>query len=189
VISSPDLLALYDEDLTDAALHTGITLLRDDYFQRQHKHLYSAFISYGLNNASHIPGPGTTTNNSYSALRRLLSVHLTAEALEVDCAIKWTNRTCLLSWAQHRGYFSAELGLRWEEDPDYRNLPWEHRTKALVQECVLNEIQNHYHNSGDSNITDVLLMGEMGGIPPLRSTVISALEEIQVQYPECARRG
>jgi hypothetical protein len=112
VISVSDLVALYDEDIADAAEHVGLQLLHDDWFMRQPRHIYSAFIAYGLNNNT-LNVTSSIGNDSHCERprqRKLLSVYLSYHALSVEATIKTTNRTCPLKWAQHRGYFSTELG-------------------------------------------------------------------------------
>src|SRR6266536_1643004 len=103
VISTPDLVALYDEDIADAAEHVGITLLQDAWFERQPRHIYAAFVGYGLNDAYHptdsiisqsTESAPNTTGEEAPKTRNVLSVHLTHSALSIEAAIKWTNRTC-----------------------------------------------------------------------------------------------
>lgn len=181
VISVPDLVALYDEDIYDAAEYVGLQLLHDDWFFRQPRHIYSTFVAYRLNNHSFNVTSSIGNEHHCKGLpeRKLLSVYLSHDALSVEATVKTTNRTCPLDWAQHRGYFSTELGFpRWSP-PD---LPWKHRTAAMVQQAVLTEIR-HQLSPRNRNVTDVLFLGERGNETVLLQTVLNALKEIQTEEP------
>ncbi|MCJ1285644.1 hypothetical protein MMC26_004985 [Xylographa opegraphella] len=174
MIATPDLVALYDEDIADAAAHIGLNLLSDSYYERQPKQVYAAFVAYGLNNHT-LPSVPQKELKATST-RNVLAVYLSHGAFSVEVASKWTNRTCSLAWAQHHSYFSTELGL----DNAWRVGPWKKRVAAMVQEAVYRELLDYEHNAG---ITDVLLLGEKARADILSQTVRDAVMELQEREP------
>ncbi|MCJ1471506.1 hypothetical protein MMC13_000146 [Lambiella insularis] len=180
MIATPDLVALYDEDIADAAAHIGLALLSDSYYERQPKHVYAAFVAYGLNNHTLPSVPEKELRAT--GTRNVLTVYFSRGALGVEIASKWTNRTCLLTWAQHRSYFSTELGL-----PGFRlQGPWKKRVAALVQEAMYHELFQHHLDTG---VTDVLLLGETADEEMLGQTVQDAVMEVQEREPVMHRAG
>ena len=177
VISVPDFAALYDEDIADAAAYVGLTLLSDSYFARQSRHVYAGFVAYGLNNNSAPCPPGKKWREEYA--RNILSVHLTHTTISAEATRKWTNRTCPVTWAQHRSYYLN----RAERDTVYHFRPWQEHVTVLVQQCVMSEIQafRGYYQTPDQNITDIVLLGEDAAIEKLKQTIWNAVMEIQVQ--------
>jgi hypothetical protein len=93
VLSHTFLAGLYDEDLDDAAEHSGLILLKNDWYARSPDHLDAAYAAYGL---------------PYEE-RRLAVAHLTRGGLELACQLKQSNRTCRRHWAQHHSNFDPEL--------------------------------------------------------------------------------
>ena len=174
IIATPDLVALYDEDIADAAAYIGLNLLSDSYYERQPRHVYAAFVAYGLNNHT-LPSVPEKELRATST-RNVLAVYLSRGAFSVEVASKWTNRTCPLTWAQHRSYFSTELGL----DNARRVGPWKKRIAAMVQEAVYRELLDHHLDAG---VTDVLLLGEMAAADMLGQTVWDAVMEVQESEP------
>lgn len=174
MISTPDLAALYDEDIADAAAHIGLNLLSDSYFERQPRHVYAAFVAYGLNNDNPptLPDEGGWVDGT----RNVLAVYFSRGALSVEVAIKSTNRTCAVAWAQHRSYFSTSLGL----DRAWPVVPWKKRVATLVQEAVYREIRSYHLDAG---VTDILLLGESASAEILGQTVREAVMELQESEP------
>ncbi|MCJ1296911.1 hypothetical protein MMC34_008479 [Xylographa carneopallida] len=174
MIATPDLAALYDEDIADAAAHIGLNLLSDSYFERQPRHVYAAFVAYGLNNDTL---PSVPQNElRATGTRNALAVYLSRGAFSVEVASKWTNRTCPLAWAQHHSYFSTELGL----DHAMPVRPWKKRIAAIVQGAVYKELLDHHLDTG---VTDVLLLGETAEADMLGPTVRDAVMDVQEREP------
>ncbi|MCJ1380887.1 hypothetical protein MMC17_003996 [Xylographa soralifera] len=174
MIATPDLVALYDEDIADAAAHIGLNLLSDSYYERQPRHVYAAFVAYGLNNHTRPSVPEKELRAT--STRNVLAVYLSRGAFSVEIASKWTNHTCLLTWAQHHSYFSTELGL----DSARPLGPWKKRIAAMVQEAMYRELLDHHLDAG---VTDVLLLGETAGAEMLGPTVRDAVMELQEREP------
>ncbi|KAF2239122.1 hypothetical protein EV356DRAFT_528416 [Viridothelium virens] len=194
VLSTPDFVALYDEDVHDAAEYAGVTLLEEErsgYFARQPRHAAAAFAGYGLNGDLSREALKNTTSREGELVekRNVVAAYLTRSVLEVSCETKWTNRTCPLAWAQHVDYFRRDLGWPLQELKHYEDggvahwKEYQEEVKALVRDCVVREIQNNYVNSGDMNVTDVLMLGEKGGSRVFGSLVEGALKELQTPTP------
>ena len=189
VVSSNDFVALYDEDIRDAAAYANLELLRDAFFTRQPRHAHAAFAGYGLNDnlkQGHVRN--ATSSESGVSKKNVVAAYLSHSALELSCETKWTNRTCPQAWAQHLDYFSPSLGWPLDGvDDDVEGIiaqsKWGEGVKDLVRRCVRNEIQNHYVNRDDMNVTDVLMLGEKGGPGVFGSMVKEVLEELQSKEP------
>jgi hypothetical protein len=173
-ISTPDLLALYDEDIKDVATHVGLALRQDVYFTRQPRHVDAAVLGYGVN----------AEDGGQERRRIVLCVYSSREALSVEVNIKVTNRTCPLQWAQHRGYFDRGLGVDGHADGSVElGEQWKRDASALIQGCLMQEIQNKYQNGGPDNVTDVLFLGPGTGYESVRDVFLDAVRAIQVEEP------
>ncbi|KAL9096019.1 MAG: hypothetical protein Q9165_001541 [Trypethelium subeluteriae] len=195
VLSTPDFVALYDEDVRDAADYAGVTLLQEEerggYFARQPRHAAAAFVGYGLNGELTREELRNATRRKGDQVekRNVVVAYLTRSVLEVSCETKWTNRTCPLAWAQHVDYFRPDLGWPLQELKHYEDggvgrwKEYQEEVKALVRDCVEAEIRNKYVNGGDVNVTDVLMLGENGGSRLFGGLVEGALKDLQTQTP------
>jgi len=173
VITTSDLVGLYDEDVHDLAIYLGLTattvpgppkvpsypfasdLLVDWRFQRQPKHIDVAQLAYGFGICGNTSSTAACEEEeqiireTLGSRRNLLSVHASRRGLELNFQYGRTILyTQILGCQQHVSYFNSSLGL-----DDLERLPGD-TYWPLLRDLVGRIIYT-------ANVTDVFMLGDL----------------------------
>jgi hypothetical protein len=200
VVTSPDLVALYDEDLFDAAEYLGMDAhqetgfeykpyLQSDWrYRRQPKHLYAAFVGYGFGVCSHYTSTHLCEQEEKAMpLKPVIAISFTQQGLQLEHHFPdyseglITAHTAIPDWQQHPSWYSSDLGfLKYPKDSHRvadKELFWT-KVRHQINEWLVDVL-------GDLNVTDVLLLGESAGTERFKEEVMKAVMESdkQVEAP------
>jgi hypothetical protein len=200
VVTSPDLVALYDEDLFDAAEYLGMDArqktgfsykpyLQSDWrYQRQPKHLYAAFAGYGFGVCSHYTSTHLCEQEERAMpLKQVIAISFTEQGLQLEHHFPGypkgliTAHTAVPYWQQHPSWYSSDLGFSKYPKDSHRvadkELFWT-KVRHRINEWLVDVLY-------DLNVTDVLLLGESAGTERFKEEVTKAVMERdqQVEAP------
>ncbi|KAF2670268.1 hypothetical protein BT63DRAFT_233370 [Microthyrium microscopicum] len=191
VVSSIDLVALYDEDIYDAAEHAGLsaenlpgvevwyldfpdTLLTDMRYKRQPKHQDAAQIGFKVgvcDDYLSTAGCNQQRAEAGKTTRNFLTVHVTRQGLALESALRhsvdWTD---VLYYQQHESYFEASLGvaslMAAKNDMSRKTAYWNDVEKF---------VGGYANRFSFINLTDVLMIGESAEFPDFKEHVVQTI--------------
>lgn len=209
VITTPDLFALYDEDLYDAAEFLQLdadqidrpwpfkaSLQSDWRYRRQPKHLFAAFAGYGFGMCVHYTSTRLCEEeeNTMSPVP-VVAISFTQQGLQLEHNFigyspgLTTAHTEMLMWQQHPSWYSSDLGFSKYPKDSYsdtdRELYWT-RVRHQLNEWLVEVLSTRYY----MNVTDVLLLGESAvRNERFREEVMKAVMERDEQLAEPSIHG
>lgn len=198
VITTPDLLALYDEDIYDVAEYAGLNassahpfrtlyfsdaLLSTMRYERQPKYIDSAYMGYGFGLCSPYQSVNTCkTNDTGMLYSDVLTVYISRRAMDVECG-SWKSYayTDMLDYQQHASFFDDTLGLddrkSGNEDGGEDEVAYWQRLRALLLSCM-------HPMTYQNNVSHVFLVGEKAEEERIEREVRKAiLQRPQVYVP------
>ncbi|KAF2797185.1 hypothetical protein K505DRAFT_372636 [Melanomma pulvis-pyrius CBS 109.77] len=174
VITTPDLLALYDEDIYDVAEYAGLnasgahpfrasyfpdTVLSTPRYERQPKYIDAAYMGYGFGLCSPYQSDNNCqTNDTGMRYSNVLTVYISRRAVDIEHG-SWKNYayTRMLDYQQHASFFDDTLGLddrtSGNEDGGEDEAAYWQRLRALLLSCM-------HPMSSQNNVSHVFLVGE-----------------------------